>query len=80
MANSIEWRQPTVTRAFDVADEVFMNEGVPVLTPETFDSVLATEELERILANAGEPERGLEAEELNRLYYLSDNTTEVLRG
>lgn len=70
MANSIEWRPPTVTHCQAATDESFMSEGVLPLGPEDLDLGSATEELERAQAGAGEPERGLLTEALNNIWHL----------
>jgi hypothetical protein len=75
------WQAPKLTCSSEFGDEVFAaDSSVPVLTPEAFDPDVATEELERAQAGAGAPERGLEVEELNRIYHLPDNSAEALNG
>jgi hypothetical protein len=55
-----------------------MSRGVPALTPADYDPTEATEERERAQVGAREPERSLEAEELNRIWNLPAYNQEII--
>ena len=70
MANSIEWRQPTVEYKSGPGGEAFITGIVPALTPETYNPALATERFEKAEASASVVEAEMEIDALHELFKL----------
>lgn len=73
------WQAPTLSCSPGAGGKEFISGVVPALTPETYDSRLATEKFERAEANASAAEAEIEIEALEELLNL-DLGGEVQHG